>query len=170
MKQLSLSVVFCVVTGVVPATACTFFVKTSDGVTLAGNSEDSYEADTCAVIIPSSPGKYGRIYFGWTNVWLQGGVNEEGLAYDIMALWPKQFERPPAGRAHEPGRLALIRRIMETCATVEEALELMETHVNPIAGSGNWERKGVGSLFPKKTPDPFISPVVAHRRATSRCL
>lgn len=121
-----------------PAMACTFFVKTQGGVTLAGNSEDYYEADTCAVIIPPSEGKYGRIYFGWTNVWMQGGVNEKGLAYDIMALSPKQWERPPADRIHEPGRLALIRRIMESCATVEEALELMGTRVNPIAGSGNW--------------------------------
>ena len=133
-----MTVVFWAVMGAVPATACTFFVKTADGVTLAGNSEDYYEADTCAVIIPPSHGKYGRIYFGWTNVWMQGGVNEKGLAYDIMALWPKRFEKPPAGRVHEPGRLALIRRIMETCATVEEALELMKAHVNPIAGSGNW--------------------------------
>ena len=60
--------------------ACTFFVKTLNGVTLAGNSEDYYEADTYAVIIPPSEGKYGRIYFGWTNVWMQGGVNEKGLA------------------------------------------------------------------------------------------
>jgi hypothetical protein len=29
-----------------PTIACTFFVKTLDDVTLAGNSEDYYEADT----------------------------------------------------------------------------------------------------------------------------
>lgn len=138
MKQLILTILIWGMAGAVPATACTFFVNTADGVTLAGNSEDYYEADTCAVIIPPSRGKYGRIYFGWTNVWLQGGVNEKGLVYDIMALWPKEFERPPAGRVHEPGRLALIRRIMESCATVEEALKLMKTYVNPIAGSANW--------------------------------
>jgi hypothetical protein len=118
-------------------TACTFFMKTQDGQTLAGNSEDYYEADTCAVFLPPEKGKYGRVYFGWTHVWMQGGVNDQGLAYDIMALWPKEHVKPPAGRRRVPGRLGLIRKIMEECATVEEALQLVNTHVNPLSGGAN---------------------------------
>ena len=117
--------------------ACTFFMKTQDGQTFAGNSEDYYEADTCAVFLPPEKGKYGRVYFGWTHVWMQGGVNDQGLAYDIMALWPKEHVKPPAGRKRVPGRLGLIRKIMEECATVEEALKLVNTHVNPLSGGAN---------------------------------
>ena len=117
--------------------ACTFFMKTQDGQTLAGNSEDYHEADTCVVFLPPEKGKYGRVYFGWTHVWMQGGVNDQGLAYDIMALWPKKHVQPPAGRKRVPGRLGLIRKIMEECATVEEALKLVKTHVNPLSGGAN---------------------------------
>ena len=119
------------------ASACTFFTKTQDGQTLAGNSEDYYEADTCAVFLPAEKGKYGRVYFGWTHIWMQGGVNEKGLAYDIMALWPKKRVKPPEGRTRVPGRLAVICRIMEECATVAEALKVMKAHVNPLAGNAN---------------------------------
>ena len=117
--------------------ACTFFMKTQDGQTLAGNSEDYYEADTCAVFMPAEKGKYGRAYFGWTHIWMQGGINEKGLAYDIMALSPKEHVRPPEGRKRVPGRLGVIRRIMEESATVEEALKLVNAHVNPLAGNAN---------------------------------
>ncbi|KKM08201.1 hypothetical protein LCGC14_1726230, partial [marine sediment metagenome] len=120
-----------------PVSACTFFMKTQDGQTLAGNSEDYYEADTCAVFLPPTKGKYGRVYFGWTHVWMQGGINDQGLAYDIMALWPKEHVRPPEGRKRVPGRLGVIRKIMEECATVEEALKVMSAHVNPLAGNAN---------------------------------
>ena len=37
--------------------ACTFFTKTLNGQTLVGNSEDYYEADTCAVFLPAEPSK-----------------------------------------------------------------------------------------------------------------
>jgi len=54
-----------------------------------------------------------------------------------MALWPKEHVKPPAGRKRVPGRLGLIRKIMEECATVEEALQLVNTHVNPLSGGAN---------------------------------
>lgn len=138
MKRLLLPLVLAAVLVPTPAvTACTFFTKTLDGRTLAGNSEDYHEADTCVVFLPPTEGKYGRVYFGWTHVWMQGGVNDQGLAYDIMALYPRLHVKPPEGRKRVPGRLGLIRRIMEECATVEEALKLVNTHVNPLSNAAN---------------------------------
>ncbi len=138
MKRFLLSIVLIAVLVPTPAvTACTFFTKTLDGQTLAGNSEDYFEADTCVVFLPPTEGKYGRVYFGWTQVWMQGGVNDQGLAYDIMALNPRLHIKPPEGRTFVRGRLGLIRKIMEECATVEEALKLVNKHVNPLSNGAN---------------------------------
>ena len=53
------------------------------------------------------------------------GVNEKGLCTSIMAL-PKQAARQDNGR-HKVGTTILMRLWLDRCATVQEALELLET-------------------------------------------
>lgn len=119
-----------------PVLSCTMFTKTADGRTFVGNSEDYFEADTHAVFIPPSEGKYGRVYFGWANVWPQGGMNDQGLTFDIMAL-KREPQPPPEGRERCVGVLGLAKKIMEECSTVEEALRIIDRYVNPHAAAGN---------------------------------
>ena len=53
------------------------------------------------------------------------GVNEKGLCTSIMAL-PKQAARQDNGR-HKVGTTILMRLWLDRCATVQEALDLLET-------------------------------------------
>ena len=53
------------------------------------------------------------------------GINEKGLCTSIMAL-PKQAARQDNGR-HKVGTTILMRLWLDRCATVQEALDLLET-------------------------------------------
>ena len=64
------------------------------------------------------------------------GVNEKGLCTSIMAL-PKQAARQDNDR-HKVGTTVLMRLWLDRCATVQEALELLETvDVNHDANVGS---------------------------------
>ena len=64
------------------------------------------------------------------------GVNEKGLCTSIMAL-PKQAARQDNGR-HKVGTTILMRLWLDRCATVQEALDLLETvDVNHDAAVGS---------------------------------
>ena len=65
------------------------------------------------------------------------GVNEKGLCTSIMAL-PKQAAAQNTGK-HVVGTTILMRLWLDRCATVDEALALLETvdvHHDPVVGSG----------------------------------
>ena len=53
------------------------------------------------------------------------GMNEKGLCMSIMAL-PKQAAQQETGK-HKVGTTVIIRLILDRCATVQEALDLIET-------------------------------------------
>ena len=64
------------------------------------------------------------------------GVNEKGLCTSIMAL-PKQAARQDFGR-HKVGTTVIMRLWLDRCATVQEALDLLETvDVNHDAAVGS---------------------------------
>ena len=65
------------------------------------------------------------------------GINEKGLCTSIMAL-PKQAAAQNTGK-HVAGTTILMRLFLDRCATVEEALALLETvdvRHDPYVGSG----------------------------------
>ena len=65
------------------------------------------------------------------------GVNEKGLCTSIMAL-PKQAAAQNTGK-HVVGTSILMRLFLDRCATVDEALALLETvdvHHDSVVGSG----------------------------------
>ena len=74
--------------------------------------------------------KLGCVYVDYSNQVAQGGLNTEGLAFDGKAgfneIW-KRESHPNLKRAHENS----LERMLETCATIEEAIEFIKGYWFP---------------------------------------
>ena len=118
-----------------PVQACTIFVLSDTNHALFCNNEDWSEADTRIWFLPAGEGYYGAAYVGFaTNGWAQGGLNTKGLAYDWVAGFEEKWEPDP--------KLPIARgnssqRMLETCATVKEAIRFYRAHREP----GFWRAK-----------------------------
>jgi len=109
-----------------PASACTLFYAADGDVMLGGNNEDWHIPLTKLWFVPAQDGKYGVAYVTFTNhLSIQGGLNDQGLFFDYLAVPPREVEPTPdkaRWNAHP------LRKIMEECATVDEAVEMLETY------------------------------------------
>ena len=108
--------------------ACTIFVLTESGKTLFFNNEDYSNPATRMWFLPGGKNFYGAAYLGYNDNWAQGGVNTKGLAFDWVAGFQEQWQ---------PGN-SLIRtkgnpseRMLESCATVEEAIAFYQKYAEP---------------------------------------
>jgi hypothetical protein len=106
-----------------PVTACTIFVLTDTNRVLFCNNEDGPSGETRIWFVPAGPKHHGAVYLGYDNGWAQGGVNTEGLAFDWVAGYKETWEA-------EPNLPMIVRneRVLETCATVEEAIAFYRKH------------------------------------------
>lgn len=118
--------------------ACTVFYASIGDVVLAGNNEDWKNPNTKICFVPAKDGKYGGVYFGFDKpiihgLWIaQGGMNEEGLFFDVTATKPVKVEIPAGPEKPFFDGLDLIReRIMFECATVKEALDMLSRYKYP---------------------------------------
>ena len=102
--------------------ACTILTATQDDRVFFGNNEDYSNPDTYYWVVPPGNGTYGGVFFGFDDLWPQGGVNEMGLAFDINALPEAPLNPNPElpGLYDYEGYIAL-----KNCATVDEAVELL---------------------------------------------
>ncbi len=103
------------------ADACTIFTLVKRGIVLVGNNEDWTNPDTRMWFVAPTPKTLGVVYFGFDDLFPQGGMNEKGLFFDANALAPVQM--PPSGRPVFQGHL--IDHIMRTCGTVRQALDVL---------------------------------------------
>jgi hypothetical protein len=115
--------------------ACTNFKIKDDQTFFFGNSEDHafrQISDTFITFVPrgqtwydGSKLKYGAVVVGYANgsgnSWVQGGMNEKGLAFDSTSVPHTEpnlhDERPPS----------LVPEIF-SCETISEVVEYKETH------------------------------------------
>jgi hypothetical protein len=58
--------------------ACTILTASEGETVLFGNNEDFSNPKTYYWVIPPSNDTYGGVYFGFDDLWPQGGVNEKG--------------------------------------------------------------------------------------------
>jgi penicillin V acylase-like amidase (Ntn superfamily) len=105
-----------------PVWACTGVVATGEGRVLVGNNEDWVNPRTKVWFVSPANGRYGSMVFGFDNYWYQGGMNQKGLFFDGFGLKPKEVTGQQ-GKPRFKGNL--LKEIMATCATVEEALALL---------------------------------------------
>ncbi|HEV7350035.1 hypothetical protein [Telluribacter sp.] len=131
MKKMLLKGFFIFVIGImfaVPMYACTIFVLTDAQRTLFFNNEDYSNPATRIWFLPGGKGYYGTAYVGFDNDWAQGGVNTAGLAFDWVAGVKEQYV--PAPSLLKP-RGNPSERMLESCATVEEAIAFYQKYQEP---------------------------------------
>jgi len=104
----------------------------ANGVVWAGNNEDFiFDFETYLNVLPPDRGKFGAMFFtyGGPANFPQGGINEKGLFFDLNAIPKVQREgyRDYGKRKAFPGGdIALLLHMLQTSATVNDALALLE--------------------------------------------
>jgi choloylglycine hydrolase len=110
------------------------FTLVRDGVVLMGNNED-YVEPGCVWFVPASEGRLGRVNFGFKgDRFAQGSMNEKGLCFDAAVTAEIPWLPDPAKKDTEN----LLERIMDTCATVDEAEALFRTYNCKHLASGHF--------------------------------
>ena len=109
--------------------------KTSKGI-LIGSNEDynSTFRDIIARIRPARNGEYGYLATGFErHTYFMMGLNDQGLFLDMFAL-PSVFQwvRDPKKFDYNG---SIEQKIMEECANVEQAINLLYKYNNPSMGS-----------------------------------
>jgi hypothetical protein len=112
----------------VPIQACTIFVLTDAERALFCNNEDHSNPVTRIWLVRPGEGFYGCAYIGFDNGWAQGGMNTEGLAFDWVAGFMEKWE-PSVGMKGVRGNPN--ERMLETCATVKDAIAFYRKHWEP---------------------------------------
>jgi hypothetical protein len=111
----------------VSASACTIFILTDGRHALFCNNEDWMNPATRIWFVPAGTGYYGCAYVGYNDGWARGGMNTEGLACD----WVGGFMEDWQGDAATCVRGNPTERLLESCATVEEAIIFFRMHQEP---------------------------------------
>lgn len=99
------------------ATPCTGIYAFRKGLALAGNNEDFWNPDTKMWFVPAEGERLGRVYFGFGNLFPQGGMNTAGVFFDGFATGRLPIE-DSAGRDAFAG--SLIDEAMATCRSVDD--------------------------------------------------
>jgi hypothetical protein len=104
---------------------CTIVMVAKGKFVLVGNNEDWKNPKTKMWFIPSKNSEYGRVCFGFDDMFAQGGMNDQGLFIDANAI-------APTGWKAEEGKLPftgeVMDRILATCATVKDAIAFFEKY------------------------------------------
>ena len=110
-----------------PTEGCTIVMVAKGKIVLAGNNEDWRNPKTKIWFVPASNGEYGRVCVGFDNMFVQGGMNDQGLFLDANALSPTGWE-PIEGKPTFQGSLDTI---LAKCATVEETIAFLDKYNFP---------------------------------------
>ncbi len=130
------------------ADACTIFVLVDTNRALFCNNEDWSNPKTRSWFVPAGPKHYGCVYVGFDDGTAQGGVNTEGLAFDAVAGYKEVWKADP--------KLPFPRgnqELLETCATVPEAIAFFRGHQVPALDYGKFliaDRTGASVLIGAK--------------------
>ncbi len=108
-----------------PDMGCTVFYAYDGQVALGGNNEDYQIPFTKVWFLPPEEGKYGRVYFGYENFVWSGGMNDQGLFFDALAV-DEMVRVPRNGKPIYQGTLA--DKAMAECATVECVVQLFSDY------------------------------------------
>jgi hypothetical protein len=103
---------------------CTTFYAYDGQVALGGNNEDFNNPLTFIWFVPASPGRFGRVYFGFDDYIPQGGLNDQGVFFDALGL-PYKAMPDTSQRPHFPGGdLALWDEILSRSANIQDVIDI----------------------------------------------
>jgi hypothetical protein len=109
-----------------PNQGCTTVYATDGRQMLGGNNEDYFDPLTKVWFVPAEAGIFGRVYFGYENYFPQGGMNDQGLFFDGLAVdtaLPVLLD----GKQQFTATIFL-DYVMARCATVACVVEMFETY------------------------------------------
>lgn len=107
-----------------PLQGCTTLYAYDGQIALGGNNEDFNDPLTLVWFIPASPGRFGRVYFGYDDYLPQGGLNDQGVFFDGLALPYKEMPIT-SQRPHFPGGdMAFLDEIMSRSANVQDVIDI----------------------------------------------
>lgn len=106
-----------------PAGACSMFTVAFDGHVYMANNEDFVEPGFIW-FVPGGKKRHGRVNVGFADRFVQGSMNERGLAFDAAVV--AEVPWTPNPELATPKNL--VEQIMDECATVDEAIARFETH------------------------------------------
>jgi hypothetical protein len=117
-----------------PGAGCSTVYATDGRQMLAGNNEDSLEPLTKVWFVPATEGTFGLVLFGYGNYRAQGGMNDQGLFFDLLTV-SRELPIPLEGKQPWPGTNYLIYDAVATCATVACVVDLFERYYDADAWS-----------------------------------
>jgi hypothetical protein len=104
---------------------CTVIYGTDDDFAFGGNNEDYSNPDTRIWFIPSENGRYGRALVGYEGFFWQGGMNDQGLFFDVMAV-DNPIEVDQGIKSRYEGSLPA--KALAECAKVDCVLDLFQEY------------------------------------------
>lgn len=113
--------------------ACSVCKVTINGRTYFGNNEDNWRLGSMIWFENKTFGKFGAVYVGYGDNFPQGGMNEAGLAFDGLTVYPKVITPDPT-KTTETNPNKFIREIMQNCITVEDVRNYAIKFNRPING------------------------------------
>ena len=106
--------------------SCTIFYVVKGNKIFAGNNEDWEDPYSKMWFYPPENDKHGWIKFGWGSGFPQGGMNDQGLFWDASSGAYLEMPLSEANKEKYPG--PLMKKVIEECANVEEALEVFAAY------------------------------------------
>jgi len=123
--------------------ACTVISAAQGDVVLAAANKDWENINTRIFFMPSSDGKYGRVYFGYQvsqGFQNSGGMNDQGLWYDGASLPERSDIENHYNKPTVEGELC--EKALEECASVDEVIEMYTKYYSPHwQGHSMWADK-----------------------------
>ena len=107
------------------AYACTAFMASDSDTVLVGNNEDYNIPHTRVWFIPAKSGQYGRVYFGYDCWYPGGGMNDQGLFFDILLTETLEINSSIEKPLFKGD---IFDKFMAECATVKEVLDLFDSY------------------------------------------
>lgn len=155
------------------AYSCSFYKITKFGKTYVGNNVDHWDSNTRIWFEKGSATEYGSMFFGFENLYPQGGMNEKGLVYGGLSVTPRANLKGKHLLEFD-GRVVM-RKIMKECKNVDEVYKVLSKYNRTPIGDGelyfvdkagdylivevdtiirgNEENYLISNFCPSKTPD-----------------
>ena len=118
--------------GVVDFTqACSMFKYTINGKTFVGNNEDWTDPNAWMWIESDEAEENGVVFFGFSDFFPQGGINDKGLVFDGFAMPDLQIKNIEGKKAFY---WELFEDIMHSSSTVDEVKStLIQYNLSPLS-------------------------------------
>jgi len=111
--------------------ACSMCKITANGRTIVGNNEDNWRTGYQISFERGIGGGYGAVYFAHETGVPQGGMNEAGLAFDGLTVYPRTLRHQP-GKKKIDDPTGFIKNILQQCATVQQVKTYVEQYDRSI--------------------------------------